>query len=104
MLKCHHRQQSVPITLHIHHRQQSVSITLHIHHRQQSVSITLDTLHCQLKWDHWSQQRLFLVRKSNVLNNRLFSNYNQKFSQIVFQIYLWISFVTSSFLLEFPQN
>ena len=43
-------------------------------------------------------------KKSNVLNNRLFSNYNQKFSQIVFQIYLWISFVTSSFLLEFPQN
>ena len=92
MLKCHHRQQSVSITL------------LHIHHRQQSVSITLHTLHCQLKWDHWSQQRLFLVRKSNVLNNRLFSNYNQKFSQTVFQIYLWISFVMSSFLLEFPQN
>ena len=60
MLKCHHRQQSVSITL------------LHIHHRQQSVYITLDTLHCQLKWDHWSQHRLFLVRKSNVLNNRLF--------------------------------
>ena len=48
---------------------------LKCHHRQQSVSITLHILHCQLKWVHWSQHRLFLVRKSNVLNDpKLFSN------------------------------